>query len=294
MEIREFQEGDLVPLYSYWTQLGSKIPYFFPVTLEKWRDCLFEDTLEGEFKFASQVVFLAIEKDEIAGFIQWIQPAFAWDKNGNQYPNPQIGIIRHFYFDEGIESAADGLFGKIEPYLNPFQNKHAFYHIFGMSCNAHHGKLHESSPHVEQFLLRNGYEIEHENLYYVLNLSHSVSTEQNRVLLAEVPNRDSTIQGYEIMDRDKEIGGIHIRYLEALTGGAAKEVVYLTWIIIHNEFRRQGWASKALRSLADKLGNRGYKVLHTDTAHDNLGAQRLYESLGFKCKGRTRSYITTH
>jgi ribosomal protein S18 acetylase RimI-like enzyme len=294
MGIREFHEGDLVPLFSYWIKLGSQIPYFFPVTLEKWRDCLLDDTLEGEKKFTSQVIYLAIENDKIAGFIQWVQPAFAWDENGEKYPNSQIGNIRHFYFDESLGHVAGHLFDKIEPFQNQFQRGHAFYHIFGMSCNAHHGKLHESLSHVERFLLRNGYEIEHENLYYSLNLARLGGTEQRSILRVKVPDEDSSIQGYDIVDGDTEIGGVQICYLDALTDGATKDVVYLNWIMINNEYRRQGWASKAIRALVDEIRNRGYKYLHTDTAHDNLGAQRLYESLGFKCKGRTKDYITNN
>ena len=290
MEIRAFPKSDLQPLFAYWQTIGEKIPYFFPVSLEKWHACLLRDTLDGEPQFVTQKIYVAIENGAIIGFIQGVQSAYAWNEKGEKYPNNQIGIIRHFYYDERQVEVAEQLWSKIEPFINQFPQQYAFYHIFGMSCNAHHGKLHASLWHVEPYLLGKGFEAEHENVYYNLELQEH-QTEQQRGLLVQQPNRRTNSQGYEIIADGKQIGGLGILFLDQVTEGRTDDTVYLTSLWIREEYRRQGWASQAMMVLANELHSRGYKYLHTDTASTNVAAQRLYESLGFVNLGRTRSYI---
>jgi ribosomal protein S18 acetylase RimI-like enzyme len=291
MEIRAFQKSDLQPLFAYWQTIGEKIPYFFPVSLEKWHACLLYDTVDDEPKFVAQKMYVAIENGTIIGFIQGVQSAYAWNEKGEKYPDDQIGIIRHFYHDEGRVEVAKLLLGKIEPFINQFPQQYAFYHIFGMSCNAHHGKLHASLWHVEPYLLGKGFEREHENVYYSLELKdHQVG--QQSGLLVQKPNHRTHKEDYEIIAGDKLIGSLRIGFLDQVTGGKTADTVYLTLLRIKQEYRRQGWASQAMMVLTNELHSRGYKYLHTDTAGTNIAAQRLYESLGFVNQGRTRSYIT--
>ena len=160
MEIRPFQKSDLQPLFVYWQTIGEKVPYFYPVSLEKWRACLLHDTLDGEPKFIAQKIYVAAENGTIIGFVQGVQSAYGWNEKGEKYSDDQIGIIRHFYYEEGREEAGKQLMDKIEPFINQFPQKYAFYHIFGMRCNAHHGKLHERLWHVEPYLLAKGFERE--------------------------------------------------------------------------------------------------------------------------------------
>ena len=42
----------------------------------------------------------------------------------------------------------------------------AFFHYFGMSCYARHGKLFEGFAPVHRLLLDSGFTVEHENVYY--------------------------------------------------------------------------------------------------------------------------------
>ena len=62
----------------------------------------------------------------------------------------KVDLIRHFYFEANRLDVGNLLFAQCESYLKQFSNQHAVYHIFGMSCIAHHGKLHESLAHETQ------------------------------------------------------------------------------------------------------------------------------------------------
>jgi ribosomal protein S18 acetylase RimI-like enzyme len=291
MEVRKYQESDFDALYRYWQRLGEKIPYFFQVTADKWHECLFTDQLDNESKFLLQETYVATESELIVGFIQGVQPAFAWNEKGEKYLNPPIGIIRHFYYDEGPINVADKLFSSIEPFINQFQQQHAFYHIFGMSCNAHHGKLHESLAHVDQFLIEKGYRVEHENLYYSLDLQADQVIKSNELGLVLKSASQPDIGEYEICLQRNPIGMIQIRFLDKLTGGATNDIVYMTWIGIDEALRRKGWGCKAMDLLIAALHGNGYRQLHLDTASTNETAQQFYEHYGFDIRGGTRNYI---
>lgn len=293
MEVREYQEKDFEPLFSYWKHLGEKIPYFFPVSPAKWRECLFEDKLNHEKMFSLQETFVAVEKDRIIGFIQYGQPAFAWDEKGQKYRNPQIGMIRHFYFDEGRFDAAAALLAKSEGYLSQFPNRHAFYHIFGMSCNARHGKLHQSLAHIDQFLREKGYWIEHENVYYSLEFNPDEPIHEQELQLVPTVSLEPDMQDYEICLLNHPIGTIQVRYLDRLTGGFTTDIAYLTWMEIISAFRGQGWGTRSMQLLISQLRSQKYHQLHLDTASTNQVAQGFYERFGFQNRGKTKSYLKT-
>ena len=176
MNIRKYQGNDLHRLFEYWRRAGTNIPYFFSVSAEKWQTCLLEDELAGERIFKSLETYVSTEKGHVLGFVQYGQPNFAWDKDGKYY-NPQIGVIRHLYFDEERSDVGKALLAKASDLLACFHQNHAFYHILGMSCNAHHGKLHSTQLHVDDLLQRCDFKIEHENVYYVQDLKRTAPSE---------------------------------------------------------------------------------------------------------------------
>ena len=293
MEVIEFQEVHFEALFHYWKQLAEKVPYFFSVSPAKWRECLFEDKLDHENMFRFQEIFIAIEKGQIAGFCQYGHPAFAWDKEGRKYYNPQIGVLRHFYFDEGRSDAAHLLFARSERYLKQFPTQHAFYHIFGMSCNAYHGKLHQSLTHVDSFLCDQGFQVEHENVYYSLGLRESEPIRPPELELAPQASLDPDIQNYAICMSNHPIGTIQVRSLDRLTGGSTTDIAYLTWIDITGASHRQGWGTRAMQLLITDLQAKNYQQLHLDTAGTNRNAQRFYERFGFQNRGKTKCYLKT-
>lgn len=109
MSIREYQGNDLHRLFEYWRKVGTGIPYFFPVSAQKWQTCLLEDALDGERIFESLETYLATENGQILGFVQCGQPNSVWDENGQKYYNPHIGVIRHLYYEKGRNDVGEAL-----------------------------------------------------------------------------------------------------------------------------------------------------------------------------------------
>ena len=288
MNIRKYQENDMQRLFDYWRRVGANTPYFFPVSAEKWERCLLKDELAGERIFRSLETYVATERGHVLGFVQYGQPNFAWDENGKYY-NPQIGVIRHLFFDEERNDVGRTLLEKASDHLQRFHQKHAFYHILGVSCNAHHGKLHGSQSHVDDLLLRCGFEIEHENIYYVIDLKRTAPSEgfQLRIRSGQGSNDES----FELLQDAAAVGTANVRYLDKLTDGYTSDTAYLTWIGVVEQRRGQGIGAEFINLLIEHLLDKQYLNLHTDTASENIFAQRFYAHHGFRKQGYTRSYI---
>ena len=291
MDIRAYQGNDLHRLFEYWRKVGTDIPYFFPVSAQKWQTCLLEVELDGERIFKSLETYLATENGQVLGFAQCGQPNCAWDENGQKHYNPHIGVIRHFYFEKGRNDVGEALLAKAGGDLACFDQNHAFYHILGMSCNARHGKLHHSQSHVEQLLRTYGFRIEHENVYYVLDMKRTAPVEN--VQLNFCSTHGSSEKRFEIRLDAEVVGTAQVRYLDTLTDGYTRDTVYLTWIGVAEQHRSQGIGTEFLKLLVRSLLGRQYRYLHTDTAGDNVRAQQLYKKLGFQREGYTRSYVRT-
>jgi ribosomal protein S18 acetylase RimI-like enzyme len=291
MEIREYQDEHLHRLYEYWRRVGSNIPFFFPVPVQRWGKCLLEDEFDGERIFKRLDTTFAEENGEILGFVQYGQPSFAWSENGQKVYTPDIGVIRHLYFEPGRNEVGGALLSIALDQLAGFERNHAFYHILGMSCNAHHGKLHSSQPHVERVLRGSGFQVEHENFYYVLELKQPELVGNPRMHLDRT--FFSSGERFEVRLNAEVAGTAQVRYLEVLTDGMARDTAYLIWLGVGELHRRQGIGTELMRHIIQWLRGRGYRYLHTDTASDNHGAQAFYERLGFQRMGTTRSYVQT-
>ncbi|TFG69398.1 MAG: GNAT family N-acetyltransferase [Anaerolineales bacterium] len=291
MDICAYQGSDQYALYAYWRALGENIPYFFPVSPERWGVCLLEDRLDGEFIFDLLETYVAKDKGQVVGFAQVGHPRFSWDAGGQKYDNPRIGNIRHFYFETGRHDVAKALYARAESFLKHFPHRHAFYHIYGMSCNAHHGKLHLSLEHVDAFLRGQDFQIEHENVTYRLALDDAAQPQCDALRLIPQPRDFYGPHEYVIWLDDTPVGTLKVRYMDLMNGEAAKDAVYLTLMAIDQDYRRRGWGSQALKVLCRMLRGKGYAHLFLDTAHTNTGAQRFYERFGFSHQGCSRSYI---
>jgi RimJ/RimL family protein N-acetyltransferase len=292
MDIREYQGHDLYRLYEYWRKVGTDIPFFFPVSAPKWQACLLEDKLDGEPIFKRLETYLAAESGQVLGFVQCGQPHFAWDENGQKCSNPHIGVIRHLYFEKGRNDVGEALLVKAADQLACFDRRHAFYHILGMSCNAHHGKLHNSQAHVEQLLRAYGFEIEHENAYYVLDAERIAPVENSQLHFRST--HGSSEERFEVRLNAEVVGTAQVRYLDRLTDGYTRDTAYLTWIGVVEPYQSQGIGTEFLKLLAQFLLSRQARYLHTDTASGNVRALRLYKKLGFRQEGYTRNYVQAY
>jgi ribosomal protein S18 acetylase RimI-like enzyme len=115
--------------------------------------------------------------------------------------------------------------------------------------------------------------------------------ENPRLELAGVPGSDGT--RFEARLGAEVVGTAGVRYLSGLTDGYTDDVAYLTWIGVVESHRNQGLGTELLKRLVQFLSSRQVRYLHTDTACDNARARHLYEKLGFRQEGYTRSYLQT-
>ena len=290
MEVQRYQENHRDALFAYWKRCGASVPFFFSVSPKRWQHCLLDDELNGEKLFDNLETLLAIEKGQVLGFAQYGHPNFAWDASGQRYDSPHIGVIRHLYFEKARLDVAEALFARARAYLSLFPQGHAFYHILGMSCNAHHGKLHTGLGYIDEFIRKKGFQIEHENVYYSLEMSATETLSWKELKLVACPSPLTSIQDYEVCLQEKPIGCLQVRFLDELTGGYTSDTVYLTWIGLDESCRGLGWGTRTLQLLVAELRSEGYRYLHTDTASTNHIARRFYNRFGFQDRGRTRSY----
>jgi len=290
MRIQAYQTDDARELYAYWQRLGASIPYFFPVGIERWHACLLDDELNGEKVFAHIETYFATVGEQIVGLVQFGMPHVAWDTQGVKAYYPRIGVIRHLYFEKGRRAVGEALLAQALRGMAGWGQIFAFFHILGMSCNAYHGKLHCNHGHIEPSLLAHGFQTEHENVYYVLDMKPVLPGGRSRLSFSKTPVGVCGARFVVRLDT-RVVGTAQVRYVDKLTGGYTPDVAYLTWLRVEKSFRGQGIGTELMGLLVKCLLGEGYRCLHTDTARDNIGAQRFYRRLGFEEAGYTRSYI---
>ncbi|ADL52965.1 GNAT family N-acetyltransferase [Clostridium cellulovorans] len=288
MEIVRVNKENCSKLKGYWDELSKNIPYFYPVTTDELIYSLLEDRRYGEIIFNYLETYLIEEDNEILGFIQFGEPHIYWDTNGKKVYDPNIGVIRHIYFNEDRHEAGKMLVNKAEDFFknSSFDNCFAFNHVLGLSCTAYHGKLHESKIYIAKLLGEYGYEIEHENVYYTIDLT----TKQQVEIDEDIKVIKNGINEYnkEVIDfiyKGEKIGESVVLYLDNV------KTVYMSTLWIDNKYSNNGFGSKFIKMICNDLRTKGYEKLDLDTAKNNLGGQRFYERNTFVSKGITRSYF---
>ena len=274
MEIHNFE-----PVFDY--QMGFRSPYFFPLSVGAWKESFMNDVDgEGRTLFKDLVVKAAYEDDKIVGFIQYGNSAFGFDEQGEISSNVSYPIIRNLYFDTDRAEAGQLLLQSALDAFGTSERVYAFFHYFGMSCFARHGKLFEQHPHIEALLKQNGFETEHENVYY------SSVLDGKEVSEIEVVAYDLTKGNQRYIDfklSGKQVGGCEVHFVD-------EEVSYLRWIYVNGDITGKGIGTKCMYALKRWLYQKGFSRFDTDTAISNNVAQHYYEKTGFTREGITRSY----
>lgn len=165
------------------------------------------------------------------------------------------------------------------------KKRYAFYHAFGMTCNAGHKKLFCGLPHIEQVLLDNGYIKEHENVYYSRRLTELDIQQPGEISVVYGEKNPQGRQEFSIHCCGEYVGAGELAYLPL------GEMCYLRWIYTEEKLQGKGCASAALNRIFSDLYSAGIHRIDTDTADGNPIAQRLYTKTGFADMGRTRSYL---
>lgn len=270
---------DLAQVYDY--QMRFPAPYFFPVDFACWLRSFTQDIDgEGRFLFRDLRAMVAYDGDAIVGFVQYGLTAFGFDAQGEISSGVSYPVIRSLYFDKGREDAGQLLLQAALEAFTAWDRVYAFFHYFGMSCFARHGKLFEEFPWIGALLRQNGFQVEHENVYYSATL-----TEQSDAAVT-LREQDVTVGNQQVFDftlDGRQVGGCEVHYVTA-------GIAYLRWIYVNGELQSRGIGTLCMRALKAFLSPKGHVRLDTDTALNNHVAQRFYEKTGFSREGVTRSY----
>ena len=268
---------DYKQLFLY--HLNIETPFINKVNYDKYVISLLNDVDREENKLFKELHTVgAYINNNLVGFIQYGISNIGFDTNGNLSNGINYQIIRQIYFtDENVGKML------IEKAFNSFDDTstiYAFFHYFGMSCFGSHGKLYSNNKVVENVLYNYGFEVEHENVCYSLNVKDNLTS--NIKLQESIVNKANK-QNIRFLENDHFIGECEIHYVD-------DENAYLRWIYIDNNIQHKGYGSKCMDKLQSYLFNKGIIRLHTDTANNNLIAQKYYEKNGFINKGITKSY----
>lgn len=268
-------------VYDYMVKLP--FPYNYEMEYSIWeKSFLYDVDGEGRTLFSNLATIGAYLDDRLLGFIQFGNTAFGFDDNGELTDKVSYSVIRNFYFDEEQRDAGVKLLDEAVKTLSVTSGRiYAFFHYFGMSCYARHGKLYEGFEYIHDLLEQKGFVIEHENVFYSSNLNSEKQTGIN------IKWHDSTTGGQQYCDfirGDEIVGGCEIHFLPQ------ENIAYLRWIFINENMCGKGVGSECMTALKYDLFARGISKFDTDTALINKVAQHFYEKNNFAKEGFTRSY----
>ena len=279
--IKIVEIDNLEQVYNY--QVSFHSPYFFSTDFNVWKKS-FMDDIDGEGRILFKELFVkaAYDENEFIGFIQYGKTAFGFADNGEISSDISYPVIRNLYFKEDRADAGELLLNDAMESLGANKRIYAFFHYFGMSCFARHGKLFEKHSHIDALLKENGFEIEHENVYYSSTIKENKSSE----VTITANNLSKGSQQYiDFKIDDIQVGGCEVHYL-------SKNTAYLRWIYVNGDIVGKGIGTKCMNALKVFLYEKGIRRVDTDTAINNSVAQHYYEKNDFTREGITRSYYT--
>lgn len=280
--IRLAEIQDLKQIYHYQLQFSS--PYFFSVDYDTWKKSFINDVDgDGRTLFKEFCVKGAYDENEPIGFVQYGKTAFGFDDRGEISSDVSYCIIRNLYFDENRPDVGRCLLKEAMSSFPSSETVYAFFHYFGMSCFARHGKLFERYDYIENLLKENGFAVEHENVYYSSALGCDEASEVELHLHALTKGNQ---QCMDFVLSGNQVGGCELHFLDDKTA-------YLRWIYVNDTLTGKGIGTQCMNALKRWLYQKGITRLDTDTAVSNVIAQHYYEKNRFTREGITRSYYRT-
>lgn len=274
---------NLKDIYDF--QLSFATPYFFRVDFDAYEKSFLEDTDgEGRLLFSKLNVKAAYDEGDLVGFVQYGNTAFGFDERGEISSEVSYPVIRNLYFMKDRADVGKLLLDEAVKALKTDERIYAFFHYFGMSCFARHGKLFEQHSHIDRLIRENGFEVEHENVYY----SSSVKGDENSEVEISAGDLSKGNQQYiDFRIDDNQVGGCEVHYVDDATA-------YLRWIYVNGDMVGKGIGTRCMNSLKHFLYEKGVERFDTDTALNNRVAQHYYEKNSFIREGITRSYYEKH
>lgn len=264
--------------FSLWCRLNNA-PFHFPQTINTWERSMYADIdSDGRTLFAD----LSTESTAHA-MIQYGNTAFGFNSEGDICADIHHPVIRFLCFEKGYEVEAQQLLDRAMASFPAEKKIWAFFHYFGMTACARHGKLHDKDAHIAKLLMNHGFVVEHENVYYSKTLDHTVHSD-SRITLSWKSLSAGGCREFSVSADGREIGWGQVHFLPQ------GDIAYLRWIYIDSTRQHHGFGTAAMNTLFCELYSMGIRRFDTDTALDNSIAQRYYEKCGFTNEGITRSY----
>ncbi len=274
---------DPTEIYAYMETL--EFPYRYDTPYALWEKSYARDTDgEGRELFADLKTLGAYEGEKLIGFLQYGRTAFGFDETGEISDAVSCPVIRNFYYDADCGEIGKELLAAAMRKMSVGSGRiYAFFHYFGMSCYARHGKLFADFSHIHDLLLESGFCIEHENVFYSSKAESNACADSG---ISCLPHERTVAdqQYFDFLLGTEVVGGCEVHFL------AQQKISYLRWIFTDEAVRGKGIGTRCMAALRSELCRRGYTRLDTDTARLNTGAQRFYEKNGFVREGLTRSY----
>lgn len=263
---------------------NMNFPYNYKTEYELWQTSYQNDVDgNGNTLFSELHTVGAYSGEKLVGFVQYGKTAFGFDDNGELSNVVSYPIIRSLYFDKEQPKVGNSLLNNaVNALLNGKNGRiYAFFHFFGMSCYARHGKLFESFKHINDLLLNNGFCVEHQNVFYSSSTNAKITSE---VTLAAQSITQGNQQYFDFILNASTVGGCEVHFLEQTN------IAYLRWIFVNEDLCGKGIGSKCMDALKSYLFCKGITQFDTDTAISNKAAQHFYEKNGFENQGITTSY----
>jgi ribosomal protein S18 acetylase RimI-like enzyme len=245
---------------------------------------MFNDcTDDGVVLFNELNTYLLYEDNILKGFIQFGISSFTFNENGKDYGN-HYAIIRNMHYIKDSKNPEEMLEAAYR-YFNAKAIKeiNAFFHYFGMSCYARHGKLHDSSFHIEELLYKHSFKKEHENVYFSKDLREGNYCNDFEIS-CEYYDLEINKKKIIFLLNNEQIGYCEVSFLYG-------NICYLYYFEIFNKYRRQSFGTRCINNIFYFLKEKSIKKLDLDTIDTNFNAQGLYTKTGFINKGITRSYF---
>lgn len=277
-------------LFDYWVKHHSA-PYAFYMNVDMWSKSMNAD-VDSDGRPLFQKLFSRISRTPpnkegaINGLIEYGLTAFGFDESGEISDRIHYPVIRDICFDPDCPEIGQKLLDGALNDLGSEARIYAFFHYFGMSACARHGKLHENDRHVEQLLLNNGFQVEHENIYYARTLTEADCHPESGLRLHWKALSPGDCREFAAAAGGQEVGWGQVHFLPQ------GDIAYLRWIYIDESRQHQGYGTACMHQLFAELYQEGIRRFDTDTALSNRIAQKYYEKTGFSNKGITRSYYT--
>lgn len=222
----------------------------------------------------------AYAEGRLIGFIQFGKTAFGFDDDGKITDTVSYSVVRNFYFDKGQNDVGMALLNEAKRAFKG-DRVFAFFHYFGMSCYARHGKLFEGFGETDDLLRQNGFATEHENVFYSSKIGCEAASE------VKMKWHDISCGGQRYCDflmGQEVVGGCEVHSPER------ESIAFLRWIFVNSKLCGKGIGSECMPALKNELLCMRITRLDTDTAVSNKIAQHFYEKNGFINHRLTRSY----